>query len=191
MLGALHAIKKYIKKKIFIYKQMNRKKNTGYKDIILNGFYNMQIGYNVCIGRNSKLDCIISYSDKLYSPQLRIEDDVYIGDNFIVNCAYRITIGSNTLVANNVLITDENHSVKSIDIPFWKQELEVEEVKVGNNVWIGAYSIILPGVTIGDNAIIGAGSVVTKDIEPNSIAVGNPAKIIKKYNKQNRQWERV
>ena len=50
-------------------------------------------------------------------------------------------------------------------------------VNIGNNVWIGAGAIILPGVSIGDNSVIGAGSVVTKDIPNNSIAVGNPAKV--------------
>ena len=54
-----------------------------------------------------------------------------------------------------------------------------KRVNIGKNVWIGSGSIILPGVTIGDNSIIGAGSVVTKNIAENSIAVGNPAKVIK------------
>ena len=52
-------------------------------------------------------------------------------------------------------------------------------VNIGNNVWICTGAIILPGVTIGDNSVIGAGSVVTKDIEPNSLAVGNPCKVIR------------
>lgn len=52
------------------------------------------------------------------------------------------------------------------------------EVKIGSNVFVGAGSIILPGVTIGDRVVIGAGSVVTKDIPDNSVAVGNPAKVI-------------
>ena len=55
-------------------------------------------------------------------------------------------------------------------------------IKIGNNVWIGGNVVVLPGVTIGDNVTIGAGSVVNKDIESNSIAVGNPCKVIKKIN---------
>ena len=68
-------------------------------------------------------------------------------------------------------------------------------VSIGNNVFIGAGSIILPGVNIGDKAVIGAGSVVTKDIPTNSVAVGNPAKVICSYDeymqKQKRGMERV
>lgn len=52
-------------------------------------------------------------------------------------------------------------------------------IKVGNNVWIGGNVVVLPGVTIGDNVVIGAGSVVNKDIPSNSVAVGNPCKVIK------------
>lgn len=52
-------------------------------------------------------------------------------------------------------------------------------IKVGNNVWIGGNVVVLPGVTIGDNVLIGAGSVVNKDIQSNSVAIGNPCKVIK------------
>ena len=53
-------------------------------------------------------------------------------------------------------------------------------ITVGNNVWIGGNVVVVPGVTIGDNCVIGAGSVVTKDIPANSLAVGNPCKVIRK-----------
>lgn len=53
------------------------------------------------------------------------------------------------------------------------------KVKIGNNVWLGYGVLVLPGVTIGENSIVGAGSVVTKDIPPNSIAAGNPARVLK------------
>jgi acetyltransferase-like isoleucine patch superfamily enzyme len=62
---------------------------------------------------------------------------------------------------------------------------------VEDNVWIGANSVITAGVTIGKNAIIGAGSVVTKNIPAYSVAVGNPARVIKQYNFETAAWERV
>ncbi len=55
-------------------------------------------------------------------------------------------------------------------------------IHIGKNVWIGSGAIVLPGVTIGDNSIVGAGSVVTKNVEPNSVVAGNPAKFIKSIN---------
>lgn len=58
-------------------------------------------------------------------------------------------------------------------------------VKIGNGCWIGGGVIILPGVTIGDGSVIGAGSVVTKDISANSVAVGNPCKVIRRINGEN------
>lgn len=55
-------------------------------------------------------------------------------------------------------------------------------VTIGDNVWIGGSAVINPGVTIGDNCVIGSGAVVTRDIPPNSLAVGNPARVIKTIN---------
>lgn len=106
-----------------------------------------------------------------------------VGDNFFlnVNCKLmdsgKITIGNNVFIAPNVCIVTEEHAM---DV---KQRLEGLEythpVTIGDNVWICTGAIILPGVTIGENSVIGAGSVVTKDIPPNSLAVGNPCKVIR------------
>ena len=80
----------------------------------------------------------------------------------------------------DVQIYTRNHRYDRIDIPMYEQgESEIKEVKIGNDVWIGARSIILPGVTIGDGAVIAAGSIVTKDVESYAVVGGNPAKIIK------------
>jgi acetyltransferase-like isoleucine patch superfamily enzyme len=102
-----------------------------------------------------------------------------------------ITIGNNVQIAHNVTIFDSNiHSVNPAErqkefivntTQGFKQihDLHEKEVIISDNVWIGAGSFILKGVTIGENTIIGAGSVVVKDLPPNVIAVGNPAKIKK------------
>jgi len=106
-----------------------------------------------------------------------------VGDNFFlnVNCKLmdsgKITIGNNVFIAPNVCIITEEHAM---DVPQRLAGLEyTHPVYIGDNVWICAGAIILPGVTIGDNSVIGAGSVVTKDIPPNSLAVGNPCKVIR------------
>lgn len=73
---------------------------------------------------------------------------------------------------------------------YLSQPLETKPVTIGRNCWIGARVIILPGVTIGNFSIIGAGSVVTKDIPEYSIAVGNPAHVIKKWDPDSKAWVR-
>jgi hypothetical protein len=86
-----------------------------------------------------------------------------------------IILGHNVLIGPNVGIISANHSKN--DFKQWKK---VQPITIGNNVWIGMNTVVLPGVSIGDNAVIGAGSVVTKDIPANSVAGGNPCKVIRK-----------
>lgn len=120
--------------------------------------------------------------------------NIHIGSNVIINinCTFvdcnRIDIGDNVLIASNVQMYTSTHSVlpKERLVDNWSSEMKIpfftvyaRPIKIGNNVWIGGGAIILPGVTIGDNAVIGAGSVVNKDIPPNSVAVGNPCKVIR------------
>lgn len=113
-----------------------------------------------------------------------------VGDNFFlnVNCKLmdsgKITIGDNVFIAPNVCIITEEHAM---DTAQRIQGLEyTHPVTIGDNVWICAGVIVLPGVTIGANSVIGAGSVVTKDIPPDSLAVGNPCKVIRKVNENER-----
>ncbi len=107
-----------------------------------------------------------------------------VGDNFFlnVNCKLmdsgKITIGNNVFIAPNVCIITEEHAM---DIEQRIAGLEyTHPVTIGDNVWICAGALILPGVTIGEGSIIGAGSVVTKDIPSKCLAVGNPCKVIRK-----------
>ncbi len=61
-------------------------------------------------------------------------------------------------------------------------------IHIGRNVWIGAHTVVLPGITIGDNTVIGAGSVVTKDIPSNVVAVGNPCRVLREINEHDREY---
>lgn len=96
------------------------------------------------------------------------------GGRFIDNGhVQHIFIGDNVTLAAGVYILAHDTSTK-----YWLGHTKVKNTRIGNNVFIGAGSFILPGVTIGDNVIIGAGSVITKDIPSDSVAAGNPAKVL-------------
>lgn len=113
--------------------------------------------------------------DKLISMGLKVGKNFHKMGHVIIDDAHcwLITIGDNVTLAPRVHLLAHDASTKKF-LGYTKIGL----VTIGNNVFIGANSIVLPNVTIGDNVIIGAGSVVTKDIPDNSLVVGNPAKVI-------------
>ena len=113
-----------------------------------------------------------------FSRRLSIGDNSGLG----VNCQVQgtVTIGNNVMMGPDVLIYTTNHEFRNKDIPMQQQGYQPERpVNIGNDVWIGARVIILPGVTIGDGCVIGAGAVVTKDVPGYSVCAGNPAKVVK------------
>ncbi|MFP5212526.1 MAG: sugar O-acetyltransferase [Acidobacteriota bacterium] len=118
--------------------------------------------------------------------------NIFIGDNFyanynctILDCA-RVAIGNNVLFGPNVSLLTAGHPIH-----FEPRMAGLEyafPITIGNNVWIGAGVIVNPGVTIGDNAVIGSGSVVTKDVAGDSIAVGNPCRVLREITDEDRQY---
>ena len=90
-----------------------------------------------------------------------------------------IEIGDNVLMAQFVSLIASGHGV-SAGVPIREQKISLKHgIKIGDGSWIGVSAIVLPGVTIGAGAVVGAGSVVTRDVPPNAIVVGNPARILK------------
>lgn len=117
---------------------------------------------------------------------------ISVGKNFFANynCTIidvaKVTIGDNCQFAPNVSIYTAGHPLHP-EIRNTLYEYGIH-VTIGNNVWIGGNSVILPGVNIGDNCVIGAGSVVTKDIPPWSLAAGNPCRVIRKITEADREF---
>ena len=117
---------------------------------------------------------------------------VYFGDggyaNFgltLVDDTY-IYVGSKTMFGPNVTVATAAHPIlPELRAKAYQYNLPV---KIGENCWIGAGAVILPGVTIGDNSVIGAGSVVTKDVPPNCVAVGNPCKVLREIGERDREY---
>jgi len=112
-----------------------------------------------------------------YGKQISIGKRFFSNFNFTVLDEAYVTIGDDCFIGPNVSIYTACHSTDPVERNS-RQEW-AKPVTIGHNVWIGGSVTILPGVTIGDNVTIGAGSVVTRDIPSNSVAVGNPCKVIK------------
>lgn len=102
-----------------------------------------------------------------------------------------IQMGENSACAQHCFISGQSHHYEDISKNFRMQGFETSQVIIQNDVWIGSNCVILCGVKIGNNSVIGAGSVVVSNIPPYSVAVGNPAKVIKKYDFKTEQWVRV
>lgn len=119
--------------------------------------------------------------------------EITIGNNSRIGLGNTIIgpvhIGNHVHLAQNITVSGLNHSYKNIDIPICLQPVSTSLITIKDDVWIGANSIIVAGVTIGTHSIIGAGSVVTKNVSAYSIVAGNPAKVIKQYNPEKEFWE--
>jgi len=118
-----------------------------------------------------------------------LQDGASIGIGSIVMGP--VFMGENSSCSQNCFISGQSHHYEDVSKNFLRQGVETEQVFIGKNVWIGANSVILPGVKIGNNSVVGAGSTVTEDVPPLCVVVGNPAKIVKHYDPATNQWERV
>lgn len=129
---------------------------------------------------------------------LEIGNNVEVNDYVHIGAINSIKIGNNVLIASKVFISDHNHGFYGLNerhddplsIPK-DRALSSLAVVIEDNVWLGEFVVVLPGVSIGTGSIIGSMSVVSKSIPPFSIAVGAPAKVIKKYNFEISKWESV
>lgn len=102
-----------------------------------------------------------------------------------------IQIGNHVNLAQGIVISGLNHQYDDPNIHIDKQSVATALITIDHDVWIGANTVITSGITIGKHCVIGAGSVVNKNIPPYSLAVGNPVKIIKRYDFNQKQWKKT
>ena len=120
------------------------------------------------------------------APEFSIGDGTFIGDDTTFSMAKGISIGNDCLISGGCVFQDnDGHPLDAKERKAGNHvsQDEVHQVVIEDNVWIGARVTVLKGVTIGENSVVGTGAIVTEDIPAGSLAVGNPAKVIKKLSK--------
>lgn len=142
-------------------------------DIQLHNDKGLQIG--------NYLKCRPRCSIRIEGGKMNIGHDCFFNLNVSVTCLEYINIGNNVQIGNNTVIVDHNHDYQNGNGYICKS------VEIGDNTWIGANCVILPGVSIKEGAIIAAGSVVNKDVPAYTIVAGNPAKVVREYNKNGKK----
>lgn len=156
---------------------------------------NIDFGVNLTTGIGCRIECfpIKPTDDKL----LKFGENVQINDYVHITAAYSVEIGNNVLMASKIYISDCSHGsyIGNSDdsdprVAPTDRALSVKSVKIQDNVWLGEFVSVLPGVTIGEGTIVGANSVVSKSLPSHVIAVGSPAKPIKFYNFDTQKWEK-
>lgn len=188
----LKKIRRRLKKRVF----KKKFKQFGSNSFIEAPFYLsnsscIEIGNNVDIRQNIRLEAVKQYGNSAFNPKIVIGNDVTINQNFHCTCAEEIVIGNGTSITANVGIFDIIHPYEDITINPRKQEIKTKKVHIGENCLIGMNSVILPGTQLGKHTIVGACSVVSGTFPDYVVIAGSPAKIIKQYNTSNGIWEKI
>lgn len=147
------------------------------------------IGDNVSLRDSAELCCNQAFD---FKPKLVIGSRVNIGKYTCIGCSNSIIIGNDVRIAPFCHITDRSHNYENINISVILQgDSSKGPVVVGDQTWLGFGVQIMPGVHIGRHCVIGAGSIVTHSIPDYSIAIGNPARVVKQYDVDIKKWVKV
>lgn len=156
----------------------------------------ISIGDNVNIGSFCRITVSTEFGGhKVKSDnkiRIKIGDNVDIGNNSFISANNDIEIGDHVIMSSYVFISDHDHGFGDFNKNLHEQPLsEGGRVVIGNNVFLGVKSSIMKNVTIGERSVVAANSVVTKDVPPFCIVAGNPARIIRKYDFDKKDWVRA
>lgn len=151
---------------------------------LIRGEEYIKVGVHFRAMSGLRLEAFGEFRGQYFNPSIIIGDYFDAGQYCHIGAINNIEIGNHVLLGSKVCIIDHSHgdtSRESLLYPPGERQLVCKgKITIGNNVWIGDGVVILSGVSIGDNSIIGANAVVTKDIPENAVAVGTPAKVIRK-----------
>lgn len=168
----------------------------------IRGADRMTIGNGVNLGPNCILKVTLEYprgwaeSDRYDVPQQKFDPHIEIGDGVTATshlhiAAFdRIVVEDDVLMASNVFICDGLHAFDSAEVPYRYQGFfRIAPIRIGRGSWLGQNVVIMPGVTVGELSIVGANSVVTRDVPPQTIVGGAPARVLKRWNAAAGEWE--
>jgi acetyltransferase-like isoleucine patch superfamily enzyme len=136
------------------------------------GYGRVIVGRWVHVGRGTAIRC--------HEGTLRIGDRTIFGRRDSVNCYLDVEIGAAALIADDVYISDFDHQHDRLDRPIKDQGIDKARVRIGDDVWLGVRSVVTRGVVIGPGTVVGANSVVTRDLPARTVAVGTPARVVRR-----------
>lgn len=121
--------------------------------------------------------------------------EVFIGDRTRIGLGNTligpVKIGNDVRLAQNVVMSGLNHDYEDVSLPISQQGVNTAPIVIEDETWIGSNAMVVAGVTVGKHCVIAGGSVVTKNVPAYSVVAGNPARVLKQYNKESKTWERV
>jgi acetyltransferase-like isoleucine patch superfamily enzyme len=152
--------------------------------------HRIEIGADVVVLPGAWLSVVEEHLGRRYQPRLRIGDRARLGRDLVVACIGSVEIGDDVLTADRVFVGDTYHGYRDPERPIGEQPLsDPEPVTIGRGAFLGIGSIVLPGVSVGENAYVGAGAVVTADVPDRSLVVGNPARVVRRWDGETKSWK--
>lgn len=125
------------------------------------------------------------------TPTIRLGNNIRMWNNSQISCVRTVTIEDGCTFAANCFITDVTHRYDDISIPAYNSQLRtLPSVVIGEGTWVGR-NVIISGAKIGKHCVIGAGSMVSKDVPAYCVVVGNPSRIVKRYNPETEKWQKT
>jgi len=153
-----------------------------YPPALIIGHDLIEIGADTIVHPGAFFSVVEVNEGKRYEGRLVIGNGVRIGNDMVIACCGLIEIGDNVLTADRVYIGDTYHEYRDVTRPIVRQGLhDPRPVKIGSGAFLGINCAILPGVNIGEGACVGANTVVTEDVPPYTLAVGSPARVVRRW----------
>jgi acetyltransferase-like isoleucine patch superfamily enzyme len=197
-LGIRHRLTRW-REDVFLWRSRRRikahrfayfgKRSLIYKPRAILNPHRIEIGEGVLIHENAMFSVVEHYRGRDHQPRLRIGSGTNIGAGIWFSCVGEIEIGENNLMGHNILIADSYHEYEAPDTPIMFQPMaEPQAVHIEPGCIIGPHAAILAGVTLGAGTFVAANAVVTRSVPPNSVVVGNPARVIRYYDRERGAW---